>query len=226
MATVTDVVRVLPRAVSISPEAPGGLCFVLLVLSSATDELIANTVGLPQTALRSIQRGLPAPVAPSAVPVELEAASVEPEDQGFDPQARRGVVRVDVSRLDDAMEGLSSLIVTRFRMARSVAKLTEQGVNTRELREIMADNGRQLRDLRAAIVRVRMVPVAELLERVPLLVRGLRRATKPRGSPGAGGRQRGTRQVGLRAAVPRDRALGAERRRSRDRNAGRAGPPW
>ncbi len=41
----------------------------------------------------------------------------------------------------------------------------------------MNENARQLRDLRAAIVRVRMVPVAELLERIPLLVRGLRRAT-------------------------------------------------
>ena len=87
------------------------------------------------------------------------------------------MVRVDVSRLDDAMEGLSALIVTRFRLARSIAALTERGVNTRELSEIMNDNARQLRDLRAAIVRVRMVPVSELLERIPLLVRGLGRST-------------------------------------------------
>jgi two-component system chemotaxis sensor kinase CheA len=45
----------------------------------------------------------------------------------------------------------------------------------RELQEILAENARQLRDLRAAIVRIRMVPVAELLERIPLLVRGLQR---------------------------------------------------
>ena len=75
------------------------------------------------------------------------------------------------------MEGLSSLIVTRFRLARAIASLKERGANTREISEIMTDNARQLRDLRAAIVRVRMVPVSELLERVPLLVRGLRRAT-------------------------------------------------
>jgi two-component system chemotaxis sensor kinase CheA len=75
------------------------------------------------------------------------------------------------------MEGLSALIVTRFRLARSVGALTDRGVNTRELTQIMAENARQLRDLRAALVRVRMVPVTELLERVPLLVRGLRRAT-------------------------------------------------
>ena len=175
IATVTDVVRVLPRAVPVSPEAPGGLCFVLIVLSLVTDEEIARTAGLDPSALSSIERVLPAPVADEA-PVS-EASSPEAEDRSFDAQTRRGFVRVDVSRLDDAMEGLSSLIVTRFRMARALGKLTERGVNTRELREIMTDNARQLRDLRAAIVRVRMVPVSELLERVPLLVRGLRRAT-------------------------------------------------
>ena len=176
IATVTDIVRVLPRAVPASPEAPGGLCFVLLVLSTNTNEAIAQAVGLPITALSSIERQLPIEVVTEAK-VSAEASLPEVDDQAFELQTRRGFVRVDVTRLDDAMEGLSSLIVTRFRMARAVAKLNERGVNTRELREIMADNTRQLRDLRAAIVRVRMVPVSELLERVPLLVRGLRRAT-------------------------------------------------
>ncbi len=107
----------------------------------------------------------------------LDAVSDGAEDGKLDSHSRRGVVRVDVSRLDDAMEGLSALIVTRFRLARSIATLTERGVNTRELSAIMNDNARQLRDLRAAIVRVRMVPVSELLERLPLLVRGLQRTT-------------------------------------------------
>jgi two-component system chemotaxis sensor kinase CheA len=45
------------------------------------------------------------------------------------------------------------------------------------LAQVIGDNARQLRDLRAAIMRARMVSVAELLERVPLIVRGLSRAT-------------------------------------------------
>jgi two-component system chemotaxis sensor kinase CheA len=177
IATVTDIVRVLPRAVPVSPEAPGGLCFVLILLSNAASEVIAEAAGLAPAALRSIERELPVAVLGEPQLSVEPPPSLEVDDSPFDAQARRGVVRVDVSRLDDAMEGLSSLIVTRFRLARAVGKLTERGVNTRELREIMTDNARQLRDLRAAIVRVRMVPVSELLERVPLLVRGLRRAT-------------------------------------------------
>jgi len=177
MAKVADIVRVLPRAVPVSPEAPGGLCFVLILLTRSSDELIAEAVGLGTTSLHSIARALPE----AAPEVELAPASEHgldgAEDGKIDTHSRRGVVRVDVSRLDDAMEGLSALIVTRYRLARSIASLTERGVNTRELSEIMNDNARQLRDLRAAIVRVRMVPVSELLERIPLLVRGLRRAT-------------------------------------------------
>ncbi|MEI9938733.1 MAG: chemotaxis protein CheW [Pseudomonadota bacterium] len=179
MAKVADIVRVLPRAVPVSPGAPGGLCFVLILLTHASDEVIAEAVGLGSTTLHSIARDLPeaAPASEAELVPASEAGLDGAEDGKIDTHSRRGVVRVEVSRLDDAMEGLSALIVTRFRLARSIASLSERGVNTRELSEIMNDNARQLRDLRAAIVRVRMVPVSELLERIPLLVRGLRRAT-------------------------------------------------
>ena len=175
VATVAEIVRVLPRAVPTSPEAPGGLSFVILLLSHASDPVISQATGLSAMALQSIAREVNLPV------LSAEQVSGAPldgtDDEVFDAQSRRGVVRVDVSRLDDAMEGLSSLIVTRFRLARAIAALKERGANTREISEIMTDNARQLRYLRAAIVRVRMVPASELLERVPLLVRGLRRAT-------------------------------------------------
>lgn len=177
MAKVADIVRVLPRAVPMSPEAPGGLCFVLILLTRSTDDTITDAVGLNRGSLQSIVRTAPEPVADAEVAPNVESALDGAEDGPLDALSRRGVVRVDVSRLDDAMEGLSALIVTRFRLTRAIASLSESGVNTRELTEILKDNARQLRDLRAAIVRVRMVPVSELLERLPLLVRGLQRAT-------------------------------------------------
>lgn len=176
MAKVGEIVRVLPRSVPVSETAPGGLSFVLLVLSRESDETIAREVGLEPSALSAIGRAIEPAPAQEVVP-DVDAPLLEADDDVLDNQARRGVVRVEVSRLDDAMEGLSSLIVTRYRLARAVATLRERGANTREISEIMTDNARQLRDLRAALVRVRMVPVSELLERVPLLVRGLKRAT-------------------------------------------------
>jgi two-component system chemotaxis sensor kinase CheA len=177
LSTLADIVRVLPRSVPVSPESPGGLSFVLILLSEGTDEELAAAVGVSPSTLRPIRstgtRAVPAATRlDSALPFDNEA------DDALATGVRRGIVRVDVSRLDQAMEGLATLIVTRFRLTRAVAALAARGVNTRELADVVADNARQLRDLRAAIVRVRMVPVSDLLDRVPLLVRGLQRATQ------------------------------------------------
>jgi two-component system chemotaxis sensor kinase CheA len=149
---------------------------VLLLLTSAPDEEVAAAVGVEPGELSLLSRA-PGDLAP---PPELppDSSARYDEDEPEDGELRlRGVVRVDVARLDDALERLSALIVTRFRLTRAIATLTASGVNTRDLVQIMNDNARQLRDLRAAIFRVRMVPVSELLDRLPLLVRGLRRAT-------------------------------------------------
>ena len=110
---------------------------------------------------------------PSHPTADLEAT---PEDWSSEP-ARRGVVRVDVARLDEAMDRLSSLVVSRFRLTHAAASLAERGVDVRELNGLLLEHARQLRDLRGAILHVRMVPISEVLDRVPIIVRSLRRST-------------------------------------------------
>jgi two-component system chemotaxis sensor kinase CheA len=176
LASMAEIVRVLPRALPVSPTAPGGLSFRLLLLTEADDERIAAAMGVPATSLRAIENEHEVGVA-EAEAFDLPTRFDDASEDALATGVRRGIVRVDVNRLDEAMEGLATLIVTRFRLGRVVADLAARGVNTRELAEVVADNARQLRDLRAAIVRVRMVPVADLLDRVPLLVRGLQRTT-------------------------------------------------
>jgi two-component system, chemotaxis family, sensor kinase CheA len=155
---------VLPRSVPATEGAPAGLSFVLLLLTTKTiAELQAVS---PQSELRLALLA----AAPALPPLDVE---VDDGDFGHG----NGLVRVEVSRLDDTMEKLSSLIVTRFRMGRAVADLAGHGVDVRQLSQIMAENARQLRDLRAAVLQVRMVRVSDVLDRVPLLVRGLRRNT-------------------------------------------------
>ena len=87
-------------------------------------------------------------------------------------------MRVEVARLDEALERLSALVVTQFRLRRTVGELRAAGADVRAISQVIAENGRQLRDLRASIMRARMVSVTELLERIPLIVRGLSRATR------------------------------------------------
>ena len=81
---------------------------------------------------------------------------------------------MNVARVDDAMDRLGALLVTRARLASAIARLTASGSDTRELVQVAQENARQLRDLRSSILQVRMVPVIELLERLPLIVRALR----------------------------------------------------
>ena len=159
-----EIVKVLPLSVPASSDAPGGLSFVLLLLTSSTPEELAAALPAFGLAVRVIGRAPPA-----FIPLEPDL-----EDE---QATRTGLVRVEVSRLDDAMERLSALIVTRFRLARAVSDLAATGADVRLLSQIVAENARQLRDLRTAVLQVRMVRVAEVLERVPLLVRGLRRNT-------------------------------------------------
>jgi two-component system chemotaxis sensor kinase CheA len=162
---VAEVVKVLPRSVPATEAAPAGLSFLLLLLTDRPLEQIAAAAPAARLEVRAVE------TAPQEPLPELEPEEGETEHGS-------NLVRVEVARLDEAMERLSSLIVTRFRLARAVTALSARGVEVRELSQIMAENARQLRDLRAAVLRVRMVRVADVLERVPLLVRGLERNTQ------------------------------------------------
>jgi two-component system chemotaxis sensor kinase CheA len=147
------------------------LAFILLTLTDASPEQLAEAACIEPAALRDIEIR-----EEESEPTEA-AGGPEEDDASSEAPFRTSSIRVDVARLDDAMENLSELVVTRFRLGRAVSRLREQGVDVRELSSIMHENARQLRDLRACITRARMVPVRELLERVPLIVRGMNRST-------------------------------------------------
>jgi two-component system, chemotaxis family, sensor kinase CheA len=171
---IGDVVKVFPTSQPAGPSEPGGLSFVIVLLSPAPLKAVADAADVAEDKVQILAELAPRlPVPDSEAPLAAEDPLDTSAEDLHVPQ--RGVVRVDVSRLDDTVEGLSALLVTRFRLARSVKALRDRGADTRELEAIVNDNARQLRSLRAAILRVRMVPVTELLERIPLIVRGLRR---------------------------------------------------
>jgi two-component system chemotaxis sensor kinase CheA len=168
VAKIGEIVRVIPLNLPRGADAPTGLRFALLVLDGDDDAALAAAAGAAPGAVEIVAR----PAAPGDAGGDDGELGAPPTDP------RRGrVVRVEVSRLDDALERLSALVVTRFRLQRAIADLAGRGADIRALSDIAAETGRQLRDLRGAIMRARMVSVAELLERVPLIVRGLARAT-------------------------------------------------
>ncbi len=156
IAKLGDLVKVVPRSTG------AGVAFVLLVLTDATDDALAEAAGTTADRVQPITLNAPRAAAPEEDSVQVES---------------RNYLRVDVRRLDDALERLSALVVTRAKLERAVARLHDGSGDLRALSAIVQENARQLRDLRGAIMRARMLPASELLERAPLIVRGLARAS-------------------------------------------------
>ncbi len=157
-----EIVKVLPRTLT----APArGVVFDVLVLCNAEPAAIAAAAHTTLDELALI-----------ALPVEevrpFEAPSELTEESTVTPLGR-SIVRVELVRLDELQEQLSLLIVSRFRLDREISKLKAAGQDVRRLREVADLQARQLRDLRRAILRARLIRVAEVLEPLTLLVRSL-----------------------------------------------------
>jgi len=179
LAPIAEIVKIVPITAPAGEGAPSGLVFALLLLTDATDEALADAVSgaIDDVTLLFPDEATTAsgPAPDAGLDVPGIPASAEREDDFA--EGARGVLRVEVGRVDDAIEMLGGLVVTRSRMSHAVERLAASGVDVRELRAVMIDNARQLRDLRSAILRVRMVPMTVVLERLPLVVRGLSRTT-------------------------------------------------
>ncbi len=177
MAVVAEIVKVVPQSMPATDASSGGLAFALIVLTDSDDAAIADAaVTTVDMLVPVVLEALPASIGES-----LESAGAQEgldHDGDDDDSVRgRGIVRVEVARLDAALEELSGLVVTQFRLIRNLAELRTKGTDVRAIAQVVSENGRQLRDLRASIMRARMVSVSELLDRIPLLVRGLSRTT-------------------------------------------------
>jgi two-component system chemotaxis sensor kinase CheA len=164
-----ELVKVIPFTMPGDDGGRSKVAFALLVLFSGSDAALAAAAGVRPEELVTIELVGGEPEPSERAVLEEVAVPAEPRERNF--------VRVEVSRLDDALERLAALVVTRSRLERASAALP-RGPESRELATVVAETGRQLRDLRAAIMRARMVPVADLLDRAPLVVRGLTRSSK------------------------------------------------
>jgi two-component system chemotaxis sensor kinase CheA len=168
LGEIGEIIKVVPRAVAATEGMQTGVTFDILLVSNATRAALAAIVSMdPEQVIE---------VVPSMVDVPELPDALEHDDR--EPAPGRVVVRVELARLDELQDQLALLIVSRFRLERELASLAELGHDVRRLREVAQLQGRQLRDLRRAILRARMVRVAEMLEPLTLLVRSLARSSQ------------------------------------------------
>ena len=90
------------------------------------------------------------------------------------------IVRVDLKRLDELMRITGEMVIHRSRLDAQLARLQGNAgrVDLRGVQEASGSLGRSLKELREAIMRVRLVPVAEIFARMPFVVRDLARQTR------------------------------------------------
>ena len=127
---------------------------------------------MDQTALASLEAdGL------TFQPAPVESGPRTRESQPAPTIAPASVVRVDLDRLDELMRIVGELVISRTRLEDQVTELKRvtPPATWRSLQETSLSMGRQLRDLRESVMRVRMVQIGEIFERMTFVVRDLAR---------------------------------------------------
>jgi two-component system chemotaxis sensor kinase CheA len=160
------------RIDSVAPRvtAGGGISFEFHAVG--VDEATLRTWrddGITYDALPPIARAVPRNSADRSNAAPVDAADATPALTNF--------VRVDLARLDDLMRLVGDLVVSRARLEETLQRVEPflPGSEWRMLQDETESLERQLRDLREGVMRVRLVPVAEIFRRMPFVVRDLAR---------------------------------------------------
>ncbi|HYD84144.1 MAG TPA: Hpt domain-containing protein, partial [Opitutus sp.] len=102
----------------------------------------------------------PIPAAAPGVAEQKDALSLMPSH----------MVRVDLARLDELMRITGEMVIQRSRLE---DRIEQQCGGHESLKEIDQGLARSLREMRKAIARVRLVPIAEIFTRMPFVLRDL-----------------------------------------------------
>ena len=120
--------------------------------------------------------------AQQAGSVPIRFTTVSDEREGEPVPAAAGSVRVDMKRLDRLMEMVGDLVISRGHMDATLHRLEDVLPSSawRELQEVSFLLQRQLGSLREGVMRMRMVPIGSIFERMRFLLQGLERTNGKR----------------------------------------------
>jgi two-component system, chemotaxis family, sensor kinase CheA len=196
--TVRQRLQELGTLIHAAPQVngEGGISFAFLVVSQLEEDglkpLHENGVQFTrceipqQTAPDGIQEALPGkqglPLREVSAPVQGQTGRA-PIDSSASTASRipslaaANIVRVDLAKLDDLMRMVGEMVISRARLDDSLKRLDPAlaAVDLSHLQQVNLVMERQLRDLREGVMRVRMVPVGEVFERMRFVVHDLAR---------------------------------------------------
>ena len=162
LQTMGDIVEAMPRV-----SAAGEIAFDFTLATTADPD------ALNELATQGLQWEN---AGPDTVAADANAdARLRDEPPGR--PALSQFVRVDVARLDELMRLVGELVVTRARLADAFGTLESlvPVALARNVHDHALTFERQLRDLRDGVMRVRMVPIGDVFERMTFVARDLAR---------------------------------------------------
>ncbi len=122
----------------------------------------------------------PAPGAESPAPDEEQKQPRADEGQGVAGASKDQSIRVDIDRLDTVLNLAGELVLSRNRLMRLGARLSESGVEGElqsQVGEAIAQLDLVTSDLQLGVMKIRMQPIAKVFNKFPRIVRDLARQT-------------------------------------------------
>ncbi|PKN11667.1 MAG: chemotaxis protein CheA [Deltaproteobacteria bacterium HGW-Deltaproteobacteria-4] len=194
LAALTDHLKQYGEVLSTLPSAgdiPGHIGFQLLFGTRSTGEELAGVlqsedikiVCLYSAAEVVAPLGLPAKSHPSR-PVEVEIVNKEgennEEERAASLRSLSRTVRVDIDKLDNLMNIVGELVLSKSAITTIAVQLKQQVPNdlTAELQKATRGLERRLEELQQGVMDVRMVPISQIFDK---MVRIIRRASNEQG---------------------------------------------
>jgi two-component system chemotaxis sensor kinase CheA len=161
LGSLGSITSIVPRA-----RKSGGVTFEFAVAM--------NAGSLPEEGWR--EDGMSWSWAPEVAPVVVADVRVEPAPPPVSVGVGSNMVRVDLARLDDLMRMVGELVITRARLGESLAHLSNDGDKSLDdLYEASDRIEHQLRTIREGVMRIRLVSVGEVFERMRFAMRDVAR---------------------------------------------------
>jgi two-component system chemotaxis sensor kinase CheA len=157
-----SIIRSFPSVKDLEDENFELQFLVGVISQSAPEEFVAVITNITDVAKVSVEE-------PKLEQLLIDKRAQEAAEQ-FDKKAALSTqtVRVDIKKLDDLMNLVSELVISRSQLETLVAN-----ISSKDLNEVVEQFGRITIDLRDSVMKTRMVPIETVFSRFPRLVRDL-----------------------------------------------------
>jgi two-component system chemotaxis sensor kinase CheA len=185
LSTLSGAIRQVGEVLSTLPapgEAPESqIQFSLLVATALDVDELTRQIDDPDASVRSVLRegGSDGESADASTREVAQAAPATGAAPGLESlKSISDTVRVDIPKLDELMNLVGELVIQRSALGDLVSELSRESGASRfgsELAKVHKTLERKLRELQAAVLDVRMVPLRQVFEKVSRVVRRVRR---------------------------------------------------